>query len=187
MLLNSMVPQLEPESEQVMLRATVWALVVPAPLLMMMVPVGAVKSAGAAVVKDHWYGTARPLPARSCAPFVMVAVYVVPVERADDGVNVAVAPLSTTLPATKPLGPLSIKVDESTIYMFSLKIAEIAEPTGAFIALPAGIVDITVGGVVSTFAVKFAVISIVVVTLETISGLVVVVTKPPVPVQFTKW
>ena len=70
-----------------------------------------------------------------------------------DGVNVAVvpAPFRLTVPETLVLAPLArkVKVEVVTLVTASLKVAVTAVPGLTFVALFAGAVELTVGGVVS--------------------------------------
>src|SRR5512146_2445034 len=112
---------------------------------------GGVVSAAAVVVKVQVRLAARWFPATSVTAVVIVAVYVVPFARGADGVKVAVAPLTETVPVTPPL-----TVNDAAVTLAgataSLNVAVIAEPTATPVALFAGLVELTVGGVVSAAA-----------------------------------
>ena len=88
------------------------------------------------------------MPALSFAPAVIVAVYVVEYARLLDGVNVAVVPVYVTVPVT-PLFKVNVAVLTVDAVIVSLNVAVIAEFTATFVALLAGLTDVTVGGVVS--------------------------------------
>jgi hypothetical protein len=109
-------------------------------------------SAAAVVVNVQVRSDARWLPATSVTAVVIVAVYVAPLARGADGVNVTVAPLTEIVPATPPL-----RVNEDAVTLAgataSLNVAVTAEPTATPVALFAGLTELTVGGVVSAAAV----------------------------------
>ena len=92
------------------------------------------------------------LPLESFTPVVIVAVYVVKYDRLLEGVNVATLLLYETVPLMLlPLLLLSVKVlvlivDE---LISSLKVAVIVLLIATPVALLAGLVELTVGGVVS--------------------------------------
>ncbi len=79
-------------------------------------------------------------------PVVRVAVYVVLFARLDDGINVTVAPFVLTVPLTRLLPSLSVKVSVVTVEPFT-NIENVAE-TVVVTATPAapfdGLVEITV-------------------------------------------
>ena len=85
---------------------------------------------------------------------VSVAVYIVLLARDADGVNVAIVPAGfrDTVPVTPPL-----KVNEAEVIVAgsigSLNVAATAVLTTTPVALLAGLVELTVGGVVSAPAV----------------------------------
>ena len=120
----------------------------------------------AVVVKLQVKLTASALPAASLAAVVIVAVYCVLATRELDGVNVAVLPLTFTVPVTcvppEVVASLKLVVVSVELVIASEKVAD----TGEFSAMPAaalaGFVAETVGGVVSGAAavvklqVKFA-------------------------------
>jgi hypothetical protein len=118
------------------------------------VTVGGVVSAPAPVVKVHTRLAASAFPATSVMAVVSVAVYVVPLARGADGVNVAIVPAGfrDTVPVTPPL-----KVNEAVVTVAeaigSLNVAETAVLSATPVALSAGLVELTVGGVVSAPAV----------------------------------
>jgi hypothetical protein len=62
-------------------------------------------------------------------------------------VNVAVTPLYVTVPATAPLGPVTVKVEAVIVDAFiaMLKVALMGASTATFVAPFAGIVDTTDG------------------------------------------
>jgi hypothetical protein len=112
--------------------------------------IGGVVSAPALVVNVHTWLAANAFPATSVMAVVSVAVYVVLLARSDDGVNVAIVPagLRVTVPVTPPL-----KVNEAVVTVAgasgSLNVAVSAILTGTPVAPLAGVVELTVGGVVS--------------------------------------
>jgi hypothetical protein len=96
---------------------------------------------------------ASALPAASLAAVEMVAVYCVLAARAADGVNLAVLPLTLTVPLTAV--PPEV-VDSVTLAVFNVefviaseKVAETEELSAMPVAALAGEVADTVGGVVS--------------------------------------
>jgi hypothetical protein len=94
---------------------------------------------------------ASEFPAMSRMAVVSVAVYVAPLARGADGVNVAVAPLTEIVPVTPPL-----RVNDDAVTLAgataSLNVAVTAEPTATPVALFAGLTELTVGGVESAAA-----------------------------------
>jgi len=110
--------------------------------------VGGVLSVVVPVVNDSVKAAAIALPAASLAPVVIVARYVVFAAKLLDGVNVAVVPLYVTVPVT-PLSNVKVVVDKVDAVMGSLKVAVIAEFSATLVALLAGLVEETVGAVVS--------------------------------------
>jgi hypothetical protein len=115
--------------------------------------VGGVESAVAPVVKLQVLFAAKALPAASCAPVVIVAVYCVLGERAALGVNVAVLVESATVPLTlaPPEVATNVKLPVVMVEAFiaSEKVADTAVFTDTPVAASAGEVEVTVGGVVS--------------------------------------
>jgi hypothetical protein len=102
-----------------------------------------------AVVKVHTKLAARGTPVGSFAPVVIVAIYKVPVVRADEGVNVAVVPAKVTPPFTGVApGPANVNVAALMVagFMGSLKVAEIVVLRATPVAPFAGTVEMTVGG-----------------------------------------
>ena len=125
--------------------------------------VGGVVSGAAAVVNCQVKSAASALPAASVTPAAMVAVYCVLAARAADGVNLAVLPLTLTVPLRA--APLVV-VMRVKLAVFSVELvigSEKVADTEEFVATPfaalAGDVEDTVGGVVSeaTPVVKFQV------------------------------
>ena len=116
------------------------------------------------VVKLQEKFAASALPAASFAAVVMVAVYCVLATRAADGVNVAVLPLTFTVPVigVPPEASLKLAVVSVELVIDSEKVADTAEFSATPAAAFAGFVADTVGGVVSGAAavvkpqVKFA-------------------------------
>ena len=95
------------------------------------------------------------LPLESFTPVVIVAVYVVEYDRLLEGVNVATLLLYETvplmlLPLLLRVNVLVVIVDES---MSSLNVAVIVLLTATSVALLTGLVELTVGGVVSKLTV----------------------------------
>ena len=102
-----------------------------------------------AVVKVHTKLAARGTPAGSFAPVVIVAIYKVPVARADVGVNVAVVPAKVTAPFTGVApGPVNVNVAALIVagFMAPLNVAEIVVLRPTPVAPFAGTVEMTVGG-----------------------------------------
>jgi hypothetical protein len=102
-----------------------------------------------AVVKVHTKLAASGTPVGSFAPVVIVAIYKVPVARADVGVNVAVVPANVTLPFTGVApGPVKVNVAALIVagFMGSLNVAEIVVLRATPVAPLAGTVEMTVGG-----------------------------------------
>jgi hypothetical protein len=91
------------------------------------------------------------LPAASLAAVVMVAVYCVLATRAADGVNVAVLPLTFTVPVigVPPEASLKLAVVSVELVIASEKVALTEEVSATPVAALAGDVVDTVGGVVS--------------------------------------
>ena len=83
---------------------------------------------------------------------VIVAVYVVALANDADGLKVAVVPERVTAPATEVVPALSVNVVVLTDLTASLNVAVTSELTATPVWLPAGIVELTVGGVVSAAA-----------------------------------
>jgi hypothetical protein len=96
---------------------------------------------------------ANALPAASLAAVVMVAVYCVLPARLAVGVNLAVLPLTLTVPAIVTLLALGRRVKLAVLsvefVMASEKVAETEEFSAMPVAALAGDVEDTVGGVVS--------------------------------------
>jgi len=120
--------------------------------------VGGVISGPAPVVKFHGLGTApatNPLPLRSFAAFVIVAVNCVLAARFAPGTNVAVAPTKLTVPGTEaPPTPARATVNVPVAVtdagsMALLNVAVIFWFTGTAVAPEAGTVIVTVGEVMS--------------------------------------
>jgi hypothetical protein len=86
----------------------------------------------------------------SVTAVVIVAVYVVPYASGEDGENVAVLPLTLTVPDTPPTVKLVVVTDAGATA--SLKVALTALFTATPVWLPGGFVEVTVGGVVSAAA-----------------------------------
>ena len=107
----------------------------------------------AVVVKLQVKLTASALPAASLAAVVMVAVYCVLATREADGVNVAVLPLTFTVPvigvAPEVVASLKLAVVSVELVIASEKVADTAEFSATPAAAFAGFVADTVGGVVS--------------------------------------
>jgi hypothetical protein len=85
----------------------------------------------------------------SLTPVVIVAVYVVALAKDADGLKVAVAPESVTTPATETVPALSVNVVPLTSVTGSLKVAVTLAPACTAVAPFTGLVELTVGGVVS--------------------------------------
>ncbi len=104
------------------------------------------------VVKLHVKLLARALPAASLAAVVMTAEYV-PAARAADGANVAVLPLTLTVPATgTPPGLVArvkLVVFSVALFIGSENVANTCVLRATFVAPTAGEVAVTVGRVVS--------------------------------------
>src|SRR5439155_5806247 len=103
-------------------------------------------------VKNQLKGIVSGLPARSRAPVVTVAVYVVPAVSGAVGVSVDVgaSPPATTDAATSVPDPsrswnVLVLIDEKLI--ISLKVAVTTVVSGTPVAPDAGVTDCTVGGV----------------------------------------
>lgn len=115
--------------------------------------VGGVVSAIAAVVKLQEKAVANAFPAASFAAVVMVPVYWVLAARLDEGVNLAVFPLTLTVPLTATLPDvftsLKLEVESEAFVIASEKVADIDELMATADALLAGDVEDTVGGVTS--------------------------------------
>ena len=115
--------------------------------------VGGVVSGGAVVVKVHVAADASPLPARSCAPVVIVAVYCVLPARDALGVNVAVLPDTPTVPLTGVplLVTTSVNVEVVSVALFigSENVTITVLLSATLVAPMLGKRDCTVGGVVS--------------------------------------
>ena len=128
--------------------------------------VGRVVSGAAAVVNCQLKSAPSVLPAASVTAASMVAVYWVLVERATDGVNVAVLPLTFTVPLiTAPpevLTRVKLPLFSVLLVIDSEKVADTEEFVATPVAAFAGDVADTIGGVVSEAApvvnlqVKFA-------------------------------
>ena len=107
----------------------------------------------AVVVKLQVKLTASALPAASLAAVVIVAVYCVLATREADGVNVAVLPLTFTVPVTcvppEVVASLKLAVVSVELVIASEKVADTEEFSATFAAAFAGLVEDTVGGVVS--------------------------------------
>lgn len=116
--------------------------------------VGAVLSATVPVVKLHAFPLAKALPATSVIPVVIVALKVVLTERAAAGVKIAVRPTQVTLPETAlpPWLKVKVLVVQLAGAIASLKIAVIFRLKGTPVAPSIGFVELTVGAVVSAFA-----------------------------------
>jgi hypothetical protein len=108
------------------------------------------------VVKNQVKLAASALPAASAAAVVMVAVYWVLAARGTDGVNVAVLPLTFTVPATAVPPEVATTVKLAVFRVAFVIASENVADTGTFSATPvtafAGEVTDTVGGVVSRTA-----------------------------------
>ena len=114
---------------------------------------------GEAVVKVHTKLAARPTPAESFAPVVIVALNKVLFARTTVGVKVAVEPAKVTAPATGVApGPVTVKVDPLIVSGFngSVKVTETGALTATAVAALAGSVEITVGGPVVKLHTKLA-------------------------------
>lgn len=124
----------------------------------------------AAVVKGQLKLTASAFPAASFTAVVIVAVYWVLKARLAEGVNVAILPLTFTMPVTgvPPVVVASIKLAVVSVELVigSEKVAKTEEFGATPVAPPAGELADTVGGVVSRTAavvrlqVKFATIAL---------------------------
>jgi hypothetical protein len=108
------------------------------------------------VLKLQMKLAASALPAASAATVVIVAVYCVLPARAADGVNVAVLPLTLTVPTTAAPSEVVAKVKLAVLNVAFVMASENVADTGEFSATPvaafAGEVADTVGGVVSRTA-----------------------------------
>lgn len=114
--------------------------------------VGRVVSGMAAVRKFQVKLPAMALPAASFAAVVTVAVYSVLAARFADGVNLAVLPLTLTVPFTVPPAVrLTVKLEEFSVELViaSSNVADIEEFKATPAAALAGDVFVTKGGVVS--------------------------------------
>ena len=112
--------------------------------------VGGVVSGAGPVVNFQMKLAPRGLPAASFAAVVMVAVYRVFPARLLVGLNVAVVPLTFTVPVTAaPLASVKLAVVSVELLIGSEKVADTEEFSVTPVALFAGEVDDTVGGVVS--------------------------------------
>ena len=114
-------------------------------------------------VKIQLILAASALPDASFAPVLIVAVYCVLPARGAKGVNVAVLPLTFTVPVTgaPPVVVTSVKVAVVSVELVIVleKVADTGEFCATPVAAAAGDVEVTVGGVVSAAAevVKFQV------------------------------
>ena len=119
--------------------------------------VGGVASGGVVVVNSQLKLLANALPATSRAPVVIVAVYCVLPSSAALGVNVAVLPPTPTEPATGVPVPVSAKVKVAVVsvalFIASEKVADGAVPSATPVAPLTGVLESTVGGVLSGGAV----------------------------------
>ncbi|GAB4241594.1 MAG: hypothetical protein OHK0028_20140 [Deltaproteobacteria bacterium] len=115
---------------------------------------GGVVSAAAPVVNDQVKPVCSALPARSVIPLPTLAVYVVPPRSAAEGRNVAVDPLTETVPGTEapPFFNVKVAVVTEAERTGSLKVAVTGTFTVTFEEPSAGEVESTVGGVVSAAA-----------------------------------
>jgi hypothetical protein len=108
------------------------------------------------VVKIQLKLAASALPAASAAAVVMVAVYCVLPARGVDGVNVAVLPLTFTVPATtvppEVVTTVKLAVLKVAFVIASEKVADTGEFSATPVAAFAGEVADTVGGVISRTA-----------------------------------
>jgi hypothetical protein len=108
------------------------------------------------VVKIQLKLAANALPAASAAAVVMVAVYCVLPARGVDGVNVAVLPLTFTVPATavppEVVATVKLAVLKVAFVIVSEKVADTGEFSATPVAAFAGEVADTVGGVISRTA-----------------------------------
>jgi len=106
---------------------------------------------GAPVVKLHTKLLLSALPARSLTPLVIVAVYMVLAARLAVGVKIAVTPAYVTVPVTRVVPCIKVKVALVTVDgdNASLKTAVMALLAAIPVAALIGKVAITVGGVVS--------------------------------------
>jgi hypothetical protein len=115
--------------------------------------VGGVVSGTGPVVKCQMKLATSALPAASFAVVVMVAVYSVLPARLPVGVNVAVVPVTFTVPVTgvPPLVVASVKLAVVSVELSigSEKVADTEEFSVTPVALFAGDVEDTIGGVVS--------------------------------------
>lgn len=115
--------------------------------------VGGVLSALAPVVKLHVKLAARALPARSCAPVVMVAVYCVFAARLLEGTNMAVLVPTATTPTTLEPPEVGLSEKDEVLSVEADIASEKVADTEAFSEMPVaafdGDVSDIVGGVVS--------------------------------------
>lgn len=114
--------------------------------------VGGVVSGMAAVTKFQVNLTASALPAASRAAVVIVAVYRVLPARLAKGVNLAVFPLTFTVPAIGPppaVARVKLVAFRVELVIASENVADTEELTGTPVAPLDGAVSDTVGGVVS--------------------------------------
>lgn len=113
---------------------------------------------GAAVVKFQVKSAAMELADVSFAAVVIVALYRIPGERFAEGVNVAVLPVTFTVPvtATPPADLVNWKlaVFSVELVMASENVADTCAPTATSVASLIGDVADTVGGVVSPATVE---------------------------------
>ena len=111
---------------------------------------GAVVSAVCAVVKLHAKLAASPLPDASFAAVVTVAVYCVLATKAEEGVNVAVLPLTFTVPETAVLLIVLTRVKLVVVSVEFVIASENVTDTAEFNVTPIaafwGVVPDTVGG-----------------------------------------
>jgi hypothetical protein len=123
--------------------------------------VGGVVSGAAAVVKVQVKLAPSALPAASVTPAAMVARYWVLAASAATGVNVAVLPLTFTVPVIAPPPAVGARVKLAVVSVELVIASEKVAETEAFVATPfaalAGEIADTEGGVVSGAApvVKF--------------------------------
>ena len=119
--------------------------------LMVPVTTGASVSGPSPVVKFHAKSTASALPARSLTPVVIVALYGVLGARWLAGTNTALTLEYFTVPDTGVSPCFRVKVTVKTVngFIASLKTAVIALLMGTPVSALAGMVELTVGAVVS--------------------------------------
>jgi hypothetical protein len=104
------------------------------------------------VAKDQENGDAIGFPARSFTAVVIAAVYVALPASTEDGVKVVTVPARLTAPVTgAPLPSFRVKEAVETVERStgSLKVAVTVVLTGTLVVLAAGVVPVTVGGVMS--------------------------------------